>query len=160
MFGVAAARAADRDLNSGEHAMAISNATAQWNGGLKDGKGVMKPAHGPDVPFTLASRFEGAPASNPEELIGGALAGCFSMALTLALETAGLKPQGIKTSAAVHLNRDGAGFSITSIDLSTEASVPGIDAAKFQEIAEATKKGCPVSKALTGTTITLSAKLA
>jgi osmotically inducible protein OsmC len=140
--------------------MGTSNGSAQWTGGLKDGKGVMKPAHAPEATFTLGSRFEGQPQSNPEELIGAALAGCFSMALTVGLETAGLKPQGVKSSSVVHLDRDGGGFSITSIELSTEASVPGIDAAKFQEIAEATKKGCPVSRALAGTKITLTAKLA
>ena len=139
--------------------MAISNGSAQWTGGLKDGKGVMKPAHAPEAPFTLASRFEGAPSSNPEELIGAALSGCFSMALTLSLETAGLKPQSVKTSAAVRLDRDGGGFSITGIDLTTEATVPGAEAAQFQKIAEETKKGCPVSKALAGTRITLTAKL-
>jgi osmotically inducible protein OsmC len=140
--------------------MAISKATAQWTGGLKDGKGVMKPAHAPEAPFSLASRFEGAPSSNPEELIGAALAGCFSMALTLGLEMAGLKPQSVHSSATVHLDKDGPGFSISGIELSTEASVPGLDPAKFQQIAEETKKGCPVSKALAGTKITLTAKLA
>ena len=139
--------------------MAISNGSAQWTGGLKDGKGVMKPAHAPEAAFTLASRFEGAPSSSPEELIGAALSGCFSMALTLSLETAGLKPQSVKTSAAVRLDRDGGGFSITGIDLTTEATVPGAEAAQFQKIAEETKKGCPVSKALAGTKITLTAKL-
>jgi lipoyl-dependent peroxiredoxin len=139
--------------------MAISNGSAQWTGGLKDGKGVMKPAHAPEAAFTLASRFEGAPSSSPEELIGAALSGCFSMALTVSLETAGLKPQSVKTSAAVRLDRDGGGFSITGIDLTTEASVPGVDAARFQQIAEETKKGCPVSKALAGTKIALTAKL-
>ena len=139
--------------------MAISNASAQWTGGLKDGKGVMKPAHAPEALFTLASRFEGAPSSNPEELIGAALAGCFSMALTVGLETAGLKPVSVKTSAVVRLDRDGGGFTITGIDLTTEATVPGIDAARFQQIAEETKKGCPVSKALAGTKIPLSARL-
>jgi osmotically inducible protein OsmC len=140
--------------------MAISHSSAQWTGGLKDGKGVMKPAHAPEAVFTLASRFEGAPSSSPEELIGAALAGCFSMALTLGLETAGLKPQSVKTSATVRLDRDGGGFTITGIDLTTEAAVPGADAARFQQIAEETKKGCPVSKALAGTKISLTAKLA
>jgi lipoyl-dependent peroxiredoxin len=139
--------------------MAISNASAQWTGGLKDGKGVMKPAHAPEAAFTLASRFEGAPSSNPEELIGAGLAGCFSMALTLSLEMAGLKPQSVRTSASVRLDRDGGGFTITSIDLTTEAAVPGVDAARFQQIAEETKRGCPVSKALAGTKIALTAKL-
>lgn len=140
--------------------MGISKASAEWTGAIKTGKGNMKPAHGPDTPFSLASRFEGAPQSNPEEMIGAALAGCFSMALTLSLEKAGATPNGIKTTADVKLDKDGEGFSITSIALSTEASVSGVDDAKFQEIAAETKKACPVSKALTGTTITLTAKLA
>lgn len=140
--------------------MSISKATATWNGGLKDGKGTMKPAHGAEEIFTLGSRFEGQPQSNPEEMIGAALAGCFSMALTVALETGGHKPNSVKTSAEVKLEKQGDGFTITGIKLSTEASVAGLDDAKFQEIAAATKKGCPVSKALAGTTITLEAKLA
>jgi lipoyl-dependent peroxiredoxin len=140
--------------------MGISKASAQWTGGLKDGKGVMKPAHAPEAPFSLGSRFEGQQGSSPEELIGAALSGCFSMALTLSLETAGVKPQGVKTEATVALDRDGGGFTITSIELSTEATVPGLDAARFQQIAEETKKGCPVSKALAGTKINLKAKLA
>ncbi len=140
--------------------MGISKATGTWTGGLKDGKGTMKPAHASEAPFSLGSRFEGQPASNPEELIGAALAGCFSMALTLGLEKAGLKPAGVRTSADVKLEKQGEGFAITGIALSTEATVPGVDDAKFQAIAEETKKGCPVSKALAGTTITLTAKLA
>jgi osmotically inducible protein OsmC len=139
--------------------MGISKGSAQWTGGLKDGKGVMKPAHAPEAPFSLGSRFEGQQGSSPEELIGAALSGCFSMALTVSLETAGAKPQSVKTTADVKLDRDGAGFSITSIELATEATVPGLDEAKFQTIAEETKKGCPVSKALAGTKIHLTAKL-
>lgn len=138
----------------------ISKASAEWQGGLKDGKGTMKPAHADAVGFSLGSRFEGQPASNPEELIGAALAGCFSMALTVALESAGVKPQGVKTSAEVSLDKEGQGFAISGIALTTTANVPGLDDAKFQGIAEATKKGCPVSKALAGTTITLKASLA
>ena len=140
--------------------MGISKASAQWDGGLKDGKGVMKPAHAPAAPFSLGSRFEGQQGSSPEELIGAALSGCFSMALTLGLEMAGVKPQSVKTSADVRLDKDGAGFSITTIELTTEASVPGLDAAKFQAIAEETKKNCPVSKALAGVKISLKAILA
>jgi len=139
--------------------MAISKASAQWTGGLKDGKGTMKPAHAAEALFSLGSRFEGQAGSNPEELIGAALSGCFSMALTVALEQAGLKPKSVKSSADVHLDRQGEGFAITSIDLTTEASVPGVDNAKFQAIAEETKKGCPVSKALAGTKINLKASL-
>src|SRR4051812_18528592 len=139
--------------------MAISKASATWTGGFKDGKGGMKPAHAPEASFTVGSRFEGQPSSNPEELIGAALAGCFSMALTLGLEKAGLSPKSVRTSADVHLDRQADGFAITTIELSTEASVPGADPARFQEIAEQTKKGCPVSKALTGAKIVLKASL-
>jgi osmotically inducible protein OsmC len=139
--------------------MAISKGSAEWTGGLKDGKGTMKPAHAAEAAFTLGSRFEGQPSSNPEELIGAALSGCFSMALTVGLEQAGLKPKSVKSSAEVHLDRQGEGFAITSIELTTEASVPGVDNARFQAIAEETKKGCPVSKALAGTKITLKATL-
>ena len=140
--------------------MGISKGSAQWTGGLKDGKGVMKPAHGADAPFSLGTRFEGQQGSNPEELIGAALSGCFSMALSLGLETAGLKPSSIKTNADVQLDKQGAGFAITTIALTTEVSVPGASDEQFQKIAEETKKNCPVSKALAGTNITLKATLA
>lgn len=130
--------------------MGISKASAQWDGNIKSGKGVMKPAHAAEVPFSLGSRFEGQAASNPEELIGAALAGCFSMALSLGLEKAGASPKSIRTSANVSLDKDGEGFTITSIELTTEADVPGLDAEKFQAIADETKKACPVSKALAG----------
>jgi len=140
--------------------MGISKATAEWNGGFKTGKGVMKPAHAPEANFSLSSRFEGQQGSNPEEMVGAALAGCFSMALTVSLEKAGLSPTGIRTSADVHLEKQAEGFSITAIDLVTVATVPGVDVAKFQAIAEETKKGCPVSKALGGTKINLTASLA
>ncbi|MDP9151991.1 MAG: OsmC family protein [Myxococcota bacterium] len=139
--------------------MGISKASAHWEGGLKAGKGTMKPAHAPEAPFSVGSRFEGQQGSNPEELIGAALAGCFSMALTLALEQAGLTPKSVKTTADVRLDKQGEGFAITSIDLTTQASVPGGDPAKFQGIAEETKKNCPVSKALAGTKIVLTASL-
>jgi osmotically inducible protein OsmC len=139
--------------------MGVSKASAEWTGGLKDGKGSMKPAHAGDVGFSLGSRFEGQPASNPEELIGAALAGCYSMALTAALERAGHKPASVRTSADVTLEKLPDGFSITGIALNSQASVPGVDAAQFQQIAEETKKTCPVSKALAATPITLSASL-
>jgi osmotically inducible protein OsmC len=140
--------------------MGISKASATWNGGLKDGVGAMKPAHSSEAPFSLGTRFEGKPGTNPEEMIGAALAGCFSMALSLGLEQAGKKPESIETSAQVHLNPDGGGFSITKIELSTSVKVADMDDAAFQAVATATKKGCPVSKALTGTEIVLTAKLA
>ena len=140
--------------------MAISKSSAQWTGTIKAGKGTMKPAHAEAIGFSLGSRFEGQPGSNPEEVLGAALAGCFSMALSLSLETAGSPPKDIRTEAAVKLDKDGAGFTITSIELTTQADVPGIDAAKFEEIAQATKKACPVSKALAAVgNITLKATL-
>ena len=140
--------------------MGVSKASAEWTGGLKDGKGSMKPAHAGDIGFSLGTRFEGQQGSNPEEMIGAALAGCYSMALTAALERGGLKPQSVRTSADVTLEKLADGFSITGIALTTQASVPGVDAAKFQQVAEETKKTCPVSKALAATPITLSASLA
>jgi len=140
--------------------MGISKATAQWQGGLKSGKGSMKPAHASEANFTLGSRFEGQPASNPEELLGAALAGCFSMALTASLEKAGLSPQSVTTESNVKLEKQGEGITITGIELVSKATVAGLEDAKFQEIAAETKKNCPVSKALAGTDITLKASLA
>ena len=140
--------------------MPISKGNADWEGGFRDGSGTMKPAHAGEAKFSLGSRFEGQPNSNPEELIGAALSGCFSMALTVGLEKAGFKPAHVHTTADVHLDKVGDGFSITRIDLAAEASVPGADLAHFERIAEETKKGCPVSRALAGTQITLKAKLA
>ncbi len=139
--------------------MGTSRATAQWKGGFKAGKGTMTPGHGAETAFSVASRFEGQPSSNPEEMIGAALAGCFSMALTLALEKLGWQPEGVRTTADVLLERVGEGFEITRIDLNTEAFVPGADAERFAAIAEQTKENCPVSKALRATTITLNARL-
>jgi len=140
--------------------MSTSQATARWEGTLKEGRGAMKPANGPEVPFTLGTRFGGEKGSNPEEVIGAALAGCFSMALSASLGKAGLTPKSIQTSAAVQLDKEGDGFKISSIALTTTADVPGIDKAKFDTIAEETKKACPVSKALSATPITLKASLA
>lgn len=139
--------------------MSISKASAQWEGSLKDGHGSMKPAHAPAAPFTVSTRFEGAEGSNPEEFIGAALAGCFSMALTAALDRAGLSPRSVRTTADVQLEKGAEGFKITEIALETSANVPGADRSKFASIAEETKKTCPVSRALTGTTITLKATL-
>ena len=140
--------------------MAVSNAEANWEGSLKEGKGGMKLGSGAlSAPFTFGTRFEGAAGTNPEELIGSALAGCFSMALSAGLGKGGFTPTRIHTTSKVHLEKVGEGFKITRIQLNTDATIPNIDNAKFQEIAEATKKGCPVSQALTGTSIELTAKL-
>jgi len=139
--------------------MAISKASAHWDGAIKEGRGGMKPDNAAEVPFSLGTRFEGVKGSNPEEMIGAALAGCFSMALAGALGRAGVTPQSIKTDAVVRLEKDGEGFSITRISLTTTATVPGLEADKFQGIAQETKKACPVSKALAGTQIELTASL-
>lgn len=140
--------------------MPVATAEAVWNGTLKEGSGKMKLGKGSfEGPFTFASRFEIGTETNPEELIGAAHAGCFSMALSAGLGKSGFKPESIKTSAKVHLEKGAEGFSITKIELTSEAKVPGIDEKAFQEHAEATKKGCPVSKLLTGAQIILNAKL-
>ncbi len=139
--------------------MGISKGSAHWSGGFKDGRGTMHPAHGADVSFGAGSRFEGQPGSNPEEMIGAALSGCFSMALSVGLGKAGLTATAIRTNADVHLERVGDGFSITTIELTCEAAIPGANAEAFAAIAEETKKSCPVSKALAGVKISLKATL-
>ena len=140
--------------------MAIRTAKAQWDGTLKEGKGTMSLGSGAfQGPYSFASRFEQGTGTNPEELIGAAHAGCFSMALAAALGKAGFTPRRVSTAASVHLDPVEGGFAITAIDLKTEAAVPGIDNTKFQEIADGAKKGCPVSKALAGAKINLDAKL-
>jgi osmotically inducible protein OsmC len=140
--------------------MAVRTARAQWEGSLQEGKGTMALGSGAyQGGYSFASRFEEGTGTNPEELIGAAHAGCFSMALSGALGRAGFKPESVKTEAKVHLMKGDAGFAITKVELDTEARIPGIDEAKFQEIADGAKKGCPVSKALGGTEITLNAKL-
>ena len=140
--------------------MAVSNAEANWEGSLKEGKGGMKLGSGAlSAPFSFGTRFEGATGTNPEELIGAALAGCFSMALSAGLGKNGFTPTKINTTAKVHLEKVGEGFKITRIELNNQSTIPNIDEAKFAEIAEATKKGCPVSQALTGTSIELATTL-
>jgi osmotically inducible protein OsmC len=137
--------------------MAVQSASAEWNGSLKEGSGRMRAGSGAfEGPFTFVSR----PGTNPEELIGAAHAGCFSMALAAALGRAGHNPTSIKTTSKVHLGSTAAGPTITQIDLNVEGQVPGIDAAQFQEFAEGAKQGCVVSRALAGvSTITLTATL-
>ncbi len=140
--------------------MAIRTATAQWDGTLQDGRGTMSLGSGAfQGAYSFASRFEEGKGTNPEELIGAAHAGCFSMAFAAALGKGGFTPKRVRTAANVQLLKGDAGFSITAIDLETEAEVPGIDEAKFQEIANGAKTGCPVSRALAGTEIRLKAKL-
>ena len=140
--------------------MAVRTAQAEWQGSIQQGKGTMAFGSGAfSGSYSFASRFEDGPGTNPEELIAAAHAGCFSMALTGALGRGGFEPARVATTASVQLMKVDGGFAITGIELRTEANVPGIDDAKFQEIAEAAKQGCPVSKALAGTKITLVARL-
>lgn len=137
--------------------MATRNAEAIWTGTLKEGKGSLKLGSGAfEGAYTWASRFEDAPGTNPEELIGAAQAGCYSMFLSALLTKAGYPPTWIHTSVKVHLE---AGPTITVIELETIAEVPGLDEKNFLEQAEAAKKNCPVSKALDSVEIKLSARL-
>lgn len=138
--------------------MPIRKAQAVWEGTLGDGKGKM--AFGEfQGSYSFASRFEDGPGTNPEELIGAAHAGCFSMALALELEQAGFTPKRIETGADVSLSKSGEGFSIDSIALSTNVWAQGVDYDTLVRLAETTKNNCPVSKALAGTQIKVSVKL-
>ena len=135
--------------------------SAQWKGGLKDGKGTVSTASGVlnGTPYSFSSRFEGQQGTNPEELIGAAHAGCFSMALSGQLDAAGLKADSIDTTATVSLEKLESGFAVTSVHLEVRAKIPGADQSKFDEAARKAKEGCPISKLL-NTKITMDAKLA
>jgi osmotically inducible protein OsmC len=140
--------------------MAVRFAEAVWNGGLRDGEGVMRLGSGAfEGNYTFSSRFEEAPGTNPEELIGAALAGCFSMALSADLGRAGYSPKRIETKARVSLEQVDGKPTIARIHLETQGDVPDIDQGAFQEQANGAKKGCPVSRALTGVEISVDAKL-
>lgn len=141
--------------------MPTHKAEAEWKGNLAQGSGRLKVGSGAfDGPYSFKSRFEeGQLATNPEELIGAAHAGCFTMALTAQLPRAGITPTRIHTAAKVHLEKTSDAFSITRIELETEAQIPGIDDAAFQRFALDAKQNCLVSKALAGTSIHLNAKL-
>ncbi|HOC88855.1 MAG TPA: OsmC family protein [bacterium] len=137
--------------------MAIRTSSAEWKGTLKEGAGSMRLGSGAyEGPFSFVSRFEEGPGTNPEELIGAAQAGCFSMFLSALLTKEGFVPGTIRTTASVHL---GAGPAITLIELHCEAQIPGITEELFAQLAENAKKNCPVSKALTGPEIRLEAVL-
>jgi len=137
--------------------MATRKSTAIWNGTLKEGNGVMKYGQ-VEGPFTFASRFEEGKGTNPEELVGAAHSGCFSMFLAAILSKDSFKPNSIQTTALIHLGEDD-GPKITRIDLDCEAEVPGLDAAKFDQYAKTAKEKCPISRLFAGTEINLSAKL-
>jgi osmotically inducible protein OsmC len=131
--------------------MSTSNASATWEGGLKNGRGHFEGKSGSiQGDYTFATRFEGAKGTNPEELIAAAHAACFSMALSAGLEGAGTPPTRISTTAACTIEKVAAGFKITRMRLEVRGEVPGIDQAAFNKAAEAAKDGCPVSGALKG----------
>jgi lipoyl-dependent peroxiredoxin len=134
--------------------------SAAWKGRIKDGIGSVSTETGVlrEAPYGFAARFEGGKGTNPEELIGAAHAACFTMALSKGIGDAGFTAADIRTRADITLDKQGEGFAITASHLTVAASVPGLDAAKFAEIAEQTKVGCPVSKVLNAT-ITMDAKL-
>jgi osmotically inducible protein OsmC len=139
--------------------MPTRSAEAVWNGTIFEGKGNIKLGTGYQGPYDWKSRSADGAGTNPEELLGAAHAGCYSMALSGALTKAGFTPTRIHTTAKVTFEKQGEGFAIAKIVLQTEAQVPKLDEAAFQKFANGAKEGCPVSKALTGTTIALEATL-
>jgi osmotically inducible protein OsmC len=140
--------------------MPVRNASAVWEGNLQEGTGSFKTGSGSfEGAFSFSTRMEDNPGTNPEELIGAAHAGCFSMSLSGRLTRAGFVPTRISTSAKVTFTKGDDGWGIRTIELTTEAVVPGIDEATFQEAAQGAKENCPVSKALKGVEIFLNAKL-
>ena len=136
-------------------------ASAEWKGGLKDGKGSVSSASGilSNTPYSFTTRFENAPGTNPEELIAAAHAACFSMALSAQLGSANLTPESIATSATLTLEKLDSGWTITTVHLDVTAKVPGASAEAFNKATQDAKAGCPVSKVLNAK-ITLDAKLA
>lgn len=140
--------------------MPTRKATARWEGDLKNGTGNMSVESGAfEGAYSFRSRFQEGTGTNPEELIGAAHAGCFSMALANILAEAGHTPEHVETTARVHLDPSNDGPPITEIELHTEADAPGVEEAEFQQHAQAAKEGCPVSQALAATKITLNATL-
>jgi len=136
-------------------------ASAQWLGGLKDGKGTVSTESGvlAETPYSFSTRFEGQRGTNPEELIAAAHAGCFSMALSAELGKAGITPQSIRTGASLTMERlDMVGWTVTAIHLDVTVSIPGGDKAKFDAAAASAKAGCPISRLLNAK-ITMDAKL-
>jgi lipoyl-dependent peroxiredoxin len=138
--------------------MPVRQAQAVWEGTLREGHGSLKFAD-QSLPYNWTARFEEGPETNPEELLGAAHAGCFTMAFSGRLTRAGFTPTRLHTTAHVHLEKVGEAFKITKIVLENESTVPGIDAAQLQELAEGAKANCPVSLALAGVEISVNAKL-
>jgi osmotically inducible protein OsmC len=140
--------------------MPTRTAKAQWQGDLTQGKGTMAFGSGAfEGPFSFNSRMEEGPGTNPEELVGAAHAGCFSMQFSAMLAAGGNRPDSVDTDARVQFEQQGEGWAITKITLTTVGRVPGLDEAAFQETAEKAKETCPVSKALAGVEIVLDARL-
>lgn len=140
--------------------MVVRTSAAEWHGRVPDGGGTVSLGSGAFTgSYSFGSRFEEGAGTNPEELLGAAHASCFSMALSLLLTKAGYTPRKIETEARVHIDRIDEGFAITRIELVTEAEVPGLDPTAFSVHAQATKRDCPVSKALAGVDIALTASL-
>ena len=140
--------------------MPIRTAHAVWNGALQSGQGEVRTESAAlNAPYSFATRFENDKGSNPEELLGAAHASCFSMALAAAITQAGHIPQKVSTIDKVHVEKVGDGFAITQIEIFTDAVVPGLTLEKFQELAKKTKETCPVSKALSTVSFTMSAIL-
>lgn len=140
--------------------MPIRKSDATWNGDLKTGKGEVRLGSGAwQGQYNFTSRFEEGTGTNPEELIAAAHSACYSMALAANLSKAGYEVGSVNTNAAVHIDKSGEGFAITTIDLTTQASVSGVDNDAFQKIADDTKETCPVSQVLKGAKINLSATL-
>ena len=135
-------------------------ASAHWSGGLKDGKGSLTTPSGvlKNTPYSFATRFESQPGTNPEELIGAAHAGCFSMALSAQLGNGGMTAQSIDTTATVTLEKLESGFAVTAVHLEVKVKIPGGDKTKFEQAAKNAKEGCPVSKLLNAK-ITMDAQL-
>jgi lipoyl-dependent peroxiredoxin len=138
--------------------MAIRNATAEWKGTLKEGKGTMNFSNY-NGPFSYASRFENGEGTNPEELVGAAQAGCFSMFLSALISEENLNPEYIKTRAKVHLESDDTGPAITKVELDTEVKCTGLSQEKFKELAQTAKEKCPISRLYASAEIILSARL-
>ncbi len=129
--------------------MITRNASAKWAGELKTGTGHVRLGSGAfEGKYSFGTRFEGAPGTNPEELLGAAHAGCYSMALNLGISQAGFAAEYVDTTAEVQMDKTDAGMAIVNVKLTVKAKVPGLGAEKFAELAEATKKGCIISRAL------------
>jgi osmotically inducible protein OsmC len=141
--------------------MPVRKGYGEWRGDLPKGKGTLGTESGAlkELPYSFSSRFESGKGTNPEELLAAAHAACYCMALSAGLSGKGYKVNSVRTEDSVHIEKQGDGFAITTIEIATEASVDGIDEATFQKFAEETKIGCPVSKALAGPRMVLKASL-